>query len=172
MTDTLDWTHATTEVGEQGLKRTRAATPEECAALMTALGLPSCEALEASYQIRALGGGRFRLTGTLDARLAQPCVVTLEPVAAHLKEPFDAEFHPEPPAVDTGDEERVILGGLDVEVIDGGRINAGRVIFDTLSASLDPYPRKQGADFDWQDPKAAAPANSPFAALQKLKRDT
>lgn len=172
MTDTLDWSHATTEVGEHGLKRTRAATAEERNALVGELALSSCEALDATYDIRALGGGRFGLTGTMTARLAQPCGVTLDPVTAQMTERFEVEFHPELPAGDTGDEEREILSSIDVEGIEGGHIHVGRIVHDTLSASLNPYPRKDGADFDWSDPKAASPGTSPFAVLKNLKRDT
>jgi hypothetical protein len=47
----------------------------------------------------------------------------------------------------------------------------GRIVYETVSAALDPYPRKSGAEFTWSDPReaeAAARAN-PFALLKKLK---
>ena len=50
-------------------------------------------------------------------------------------------------------------------------IDVGRVVFETLSAALDPYPRKNGASLEWQDPESAegVGASGPFGALKKLK---
>jgi hypothetical protein len=50
-------------------------------------------------------------------------------------------------------------------------IDAGRIVFETLSASVDPYPRRAGAQFEGEElGDAAAPgASGPFAALKKLK---
>ena len=32
-----------------------------------------------------------------------------------------------------------------------GIIPVGRIVFETISAGLDPYPRKPGAEFTWAD---------------------
>jgi hypothetical protein len=49
-------------------------------------------------------------------------------------------------------------------------IDAGRVIFETLAASLDPYPRKPNAEFVWKIEKGTDPAAAgPFAGLSSLK---
>jgi hypothetical protein len=55
-------------------------------------------------------------------------------------------------------------------MLEHGLIPVGRIVFESLSASLDPYPRSEGAEFTWQDPKSESAAN-PFAALSKLKDD-
>jgi uncharacterized metal-binding protein YceD (DUF177 family) len=173
MTHPLPWTHATTEVGENGLKATRSATQDERAHLVNEFGLLSCDALEAAYSLKATGAGRYRLLGRVTARIAQACVVSLDPIAVHIDEAFDVEFVPD--TAPTGDvpagHDQDILSVPDSEPIIAGRIDAGRIVFDTVSAAIDPYPRKAGADFGWTDPKAAdAPAN-PFAVLKDLKRD-
>ncbi len=55
-------------------------------------------------------------------------------------------------------------------MLDGDRIDVGRIVYETLSAGLDPYPRKEGAEFDWADPKTGvADSANPFAVLKKLK---
>ncbi len=170
MSPPLDWTYAATEVGENGLAVTRVATADERAALAAAVDIVSCDNLEATFQLRALGQGRYHLTGRLDARVTQSCVISLESVAARIEQPFDIEFRPPQMVEDETDGDREILSGGDIEPFEHGRLDVGRVVFELLSASLDPYPRKGDADFTWTDPKetAAGKAN-PFAVLAKLK---
>jgi hypothetical protein len=43
------------------------------------------------------------------------------------------------------------------------------VVFETLAAGLDPYPRLPETAFDWHDPLAASSPANPFAVLSKLK---
>lgn len=174
MTSPLDWTLATTEIGERGRTGTRAATAAERAALAAALELLACDEFVTRYDIRALGGGRFRLEGGFEAKLTQACVVSLDPIAARLDERFVVELVPEGdfPETSGGEEEQSVLEGEDLEPIRHGTIPLGRIFFEQLSAAIDPYPRKPGAEFDWQDPRAAAEKEKggPFAALAKLKR--
>jgi hypothetical protein len=63
------------------------------------------------------------------------------------------------------------LSAAEIEPIQHGMIDAGRIVFETLSASVDPYPRRAGAQFEGEElGDAAAPgASGPFAALKKLK---
>ena len=59
------------------------------------------------------------------------------------------------------------------EPIVGGQIDLGRVAYETLATSLDPYPKREGVSFDWSqgEPNQAQEAQSgPFAALAALKR--
>jgi hypothetical protein len=76
------------------------------------------------------------------------------------------------PKVETADndEDASVLAGPDVDVLERGIVPVGRIVFETLSASLDPYPRRPDAEFTWRDPQAGEPEKSnPFAALSKLK---
>lgn len=163
------WVHATTEIPAGGLERSRQANGEERRAIATALNLLSLDSLQARYRIVSIAGGGWRLSGSIEAQLAQPCVVTLEPVPATLSETFQVEFwrdleEPE------GGEDKSILEGADVEPLAGDDIPAGRIVFETLSGALDPYPRKAGAEFGWQDKNAENPQKtSPFSVLQQLK---
>jgi uncharacterized metal-binding protein YceD (DUF177 family) len=169
VTDYLDWGHKVADIPAAGLRREREATESERQAIAGALGLLALNHLSARYRIEAISGGAYRLSGKISGDVDQACVVTLEPVNARIEESFDVEFWPHLEAGDD-DEEASVLGAPDVEMFEHGVIPAGRIIFETLAASLDPYPRREGAEFNWQDPKATEPEKiSPFAVLSKLK---
>src|SRR5690606_3226474 len=128
---------------------------------------------KADYAIRAQGKGRYVMSGRLSARLTQSCVVTLEPVAARIKEDFEVAFWPEGSLPDVGDAEVEALSLPEIEPIKNGIIEAGRVLYDTLAAALDPYPRKAEARFDWAEEGGEGDAaDTPFAALKKLKGES
>ena len=174
MTRALDWVHLASTIGERGVSETHEVGPEDRHELARMLDILSCGALKVSYKLAPLKADRFRLTGSLDAKVTQACVVTLEPVPSVLEERFAIELYPAPeaPAAPVGkEEEQEVLSTPDVEPFENGRIDVGALVYELLSASLDPYPRKEGVEFDWVDPKTAADpgAVSPFAALAKLK---
>ncbi len=164
----LEWSHETTEIPERALKRSRSASEAARVALAIALDILSCDALEATYQITHISGGGYRLEGGIDAAVTQACVVSLEPVAGRVAESFSVEFQREV-AVDVAEGDVAILAAAEVEPIENDRIDVGRIIYETLSAGLDPYPRKDDAAFGWTDPKAAEGRANPFAVLKKLK---
>lgn len=169
----LSWSHATTDIPDGGLVRERQASEEECAATASALGLISLPALRAKYKIFRLAGGAYRLHGEIFADVVQACVVTVEPVPSRAHDTFDAEFWAELDETDDGREEIPILDGRDVEPLEHGTISVGRIVYETLAAALDPYPRKPDAEFSWRDDTVPDPARiSPFAALSKLKDKT
>lgn len=166
-----DWSLAILDIPSGGFARERTASPEALTQFAEALGMLSLAELKSSYRIDRLAGGAYRLHGRVSARGEQACVVSLEPVAAQLDEPFDVEFWPELKDSDGG-EDKTILDDRDVEPLEGGVIPVGRIIFETVSAALDPYPRKHGAEFKWVDPATSVPEKvSPFAALAKLKKN-
>lgn len=163
------WSHAIVDVPAQGLDYKRAANSQEKAEIAKELGLSALDRLETDYRLAAISGGGWRLSGTLSADVVQSCVITLEPVPERIEEAFKVEFwrdldEPE------GGEDKSVLEGADVEALEGDAIPAGRIVFESLSAALDPYPRKEGASLAWQDPKAEEPEKiTPFSVLAKLK---
>ncbi len=171
MSAPLPWSHRATAIPDTGLQQRVAATETERSSIAEELGLISCVAVEADYTLRALGMGRYRLAGHLNARLTQACVATLEPILETIEEDFEAEFWPAGTLPEIGDTEVEALSLPELEPIEHGTIEVGRVVFETLSAALDPYPRKSGASLEWRDPDAAedAGASGPFGALKKLK---
>ena len=48
-------------------------------------------------------------------------------------------------------------------------LDVGRVIYEELASTVDPFARKDDAAFEWKDEQAPTRDN-PFAALEKLKR--
>jgi uncharacterized metal-binding protein YceD (DUF177 family) len=170
----LEWSLSVTEVPSSGRRVTRSASQAERDALARALDIPAIERLDVSGAVRPLSRGRYGFEGRLEAVVVQSCVVTLEPVSRAVDEAIDVIFSPEadnmaPETNADGEHEIEILSAPEVEPIDHGRMDLGRVVFEVLSAGLDPYPRREGAEFDWTDPVQATGAASPFAALAKLK---
>ena len=135
------------------------------------LGLGALSCLEA-HVVLSRSGDVIRARGRLAARLEQSCVVTNEPVPAHVDEAFELIFMPEPPPA--GADEEIELGGGDLDVVfhDGAAIDLGTAIADSLALSLDPYPRSAGADAALKEAGVMNEAEaSPFAVLAKLKED-
>jgi hypothetical protein len=172
MSQPLDWTDEVRELGDNGRSVLRKANAGERQRLAEALDVLSVESLVLDYRLAPLGEGRCVLEGQLTAGVTQACVVSLEPVAASIAEPVRIELWPWQllsQRQETG--ERAVLGEADPEPLPAsGRIETGRLAFEMLSAALDPYPRKAGAELAWTgDPED--PGTRPFAALVKLKRE-
>lgn len=142
----------------------------ELAALGQRLDLLSLSSLEAHAAL-SRKGAIIRARGRLAASLEQSCVVTGDPVAALVDEPFDLIFLPEPPG--GGPDEEIELGQEDCDVVfyEGGAIDLGNAIGDTLALSLDPYPRSASADAALREAGVLSETEaSPFAVLAKLKK--
>ena len=170
-----DWVHPVHEIGPNGISETRTATEEERLELARELDIMSCERLGVSYKIEPRNAERFAFSGRLTADVTQACVVSLDPVPARLEEEFTVTLAPPSTLEDelpvVGDRE--VSSIPDTEPMTDGRIEAGKLIYEILSAALEPYPRKPGVEFDWVDPKLKdAGDQGPFAALAKLKRET
>ena len=143
----------------------------ERAAIAKRLDLASLDRLEAHVCLECTGDV-VRAKGRLLASLDQSCVVTGEPVAAHVDEPFALVFVPEPPAA--GPDDEIELGEADLDVVfhDGSAIDLGGALADTLALSLDPYPRSAGADAALKEAGVMTEEQaSPFAVLAKLRKD-
>jgi uncharacterized metal-binding protein YceD (DUF177 family) len=141
-------------------------------AIAKRLGLLSLDRLEAHVCL-ARTGDIVRATGRLLAALDQSCVVTGEPVAAHVDEPFALMFTPEPTG--SAPDEEIELGEADCDVVfyDGAVIDLGGALADTLALSLDPYPRSAGADAALKETGVLTEEQaSPFAVLARLKGRT
>jgi uncharacterized metal-binding protein YceD (DUF177 family) len=133
-------------------------------------GLGAIDRLEAHVTLRPTGA-LIRAEGRVAATLEQSCVVTSEPVAAHVDEPFALLFVPEPKREPSDEEVELEEGDCDVVFYDGAAIDLGSAIADTLALSLDPYPRSAAADAALKEAGVLTEEQaSPFAALAKLKR--
>ena len=134
-------------------------------------GVDAVERFEGRVELRKLSAHRFSYDATLAADIVQSCVVTLEPVRAHLERKFSRTLHlsqaprrsaePEPawsPADDEGPEE-----------IESLRYDLGAPLLEEFVLAIDPYPRAPGVAFA-PPPEEAARAESPFAVLKSLKK--
>ncbi|UZF93132.1 YceD family protein [Bosea sp. NBC_00550] len=164
-------------IRQRGTEVTVSAEPQQFAAIAAMLGLTSLEFLEARYQL-SRNGDRVKLEGRIAARLHQTCIVTLDPFPVQLDVPVKLDFAPETEDEAASRRAERDKAEIDIEVllneddppepIVDGVIDLGRVTLEFAALALDPYPRKPGASFEV--PAEEAGAQSPFAALAKLKR--
>lgn len=169
MTPELYRPTATDRIPASGTTIEITAAGEELAAIARRLMIPAVERLSCRFVLtRPLASGTKRregeivAEGVLRARLVRECVVSLEPFAVDLKEAFRVRFVPEGTESDDDDPES------DDEVgYAGAAIDLGEALVEQLALTLDPYPRKPGAELP---PEANDPDDNPFAGLQRLVR--
>ena len=161
---------------KEGDERVIGVNRAERDAIAALLDLRALDRLTIVFRLNRRGQGRLALQGTLAAAVTQTCVVSLEPVESTLEVPVEVEFWPIPMVDDLAVslDEAASHGTLDwPEPIEGGRIDLGPVIYETLATALDPYPKREGVSFEWSEASGAVAADeqpeSPFAALKRLK---
>ncbi|HEX8223641.1 MAG TPA: DUF177 domain-containing protein [Allosphingosinicella sp.] len=149
------------------------AGPAERDGLARRFGLVALDALSAEAELRR-SGEAVTAAGRLRARVTQSCVASDEPVEAEVVEDFRVEFRPMP--ADGGAEEEVELGEgeLDVTFYEGGAVDLGEAVAQSLLLGLDPYPRSPAAEAALREAgvkseEEARLESSPFAALAALK---
>jgi len=145
------------------------AEADERAALARRFGLPGIARLAAEAAL-VRRGEEVVATGRVEAAVTQSCVATGEPVEAKVDEPFELLFRPAPAADRPDVEVELSESELDVTFYEGGAIDLGEAVAETLALSLDPYPRAPGAE---QALKAAGVKSEeeagPFGALAGLR---
>lgn len=164
------------ELSSGGLQRHLSASRQEMAALSRRFGLADMTSLEADIDLRVAEQGRIRVKVTFTADVLQSCVVTLEPVPARLNEGFEVVFAPEP-GDDGSDHGEVVIDAMaddPPEPLTGDEIDIGELVAQHLALAIEPYPRKQGANWtpdDKADPTGAGgDRENPFAVLAELKK--
>ncbi len=144
MSAPLDWSYRATAIPEAGLREDRVATEDERARAAAQLEVVSCERLAADFTIRAIGQGHYRLSGKVTAQLTQSCVVTLDPIAQSVVGSFDVEFWPPGKQPESGEDEVEALSAAEIEPIEHGQIDAGRIVFETFPPRSIPTRASQG----------------------------
>jgi Large ribosomal RNA subunit accumulation protein YceD len=163
------------QIPDTGLHREFEAGPAAREAMAAVAGLREILFARASLDVAQAGGGRVHVTGRVQARIGQTCVVSLDPIENDIDEAIDLIFAPPeqiPQLADLVDE----AAESDAEIpdppepIERGVIDLGRVATDGLFLAVDPYPRKPDVVFE---PPAVAedPEDHPFAALKALQLD-
>jgi len=127
-----------------------AANAEERAALARRFDLVVLESLTATLILKKRGDGVVEVSGTYRARLAQPCVVTLDPVWATIEEDvrlfFSGGLGGAARKTDhTIDDITSIDDEGSPEPIIDGVMDLGEAVAQLMALALDPYPRSPGA---------------------------
>ncbi|MBX4928443.1 YceD family protein [Rhizobium binae] len=154
------------------------ADASELKALAEAWSVVSVEDLSADLQIARWKRDGVRVKGRVQAKIIQSCVVTLEPVEAAIDESFEQIFVPEgsklarQPGNDAG-EMLLDPDGPDLpETFVGDTIDAGEVVAEFAALAIDPYPRKQGVEFEGHiEDSGDDKKPSAFAVLKDWKKD-
>jgi hypothetical protein len=151
-----------------GLTLAIEASPTEREALAALYRLPSIEVLSAELTLMRSARGEVRVTGAVQGRLTQTCVVSLEPFPAAVNEEVDVRFAEladaaAAPRLSKEPQTFSIDGEDEPDPIIDGRIDLGALAAEFFALGLDPYPRKPGAAFE--APQDREDAASPFSAL-------
>jgi uncharacterized metal-binding protein YceD (DUF177 family) len=156
------------------------ADAEERVGLAKLWSVLEVKALSATFQVLRWKRDGVRLKGRVTADIVQACVVTLDPVDAHIDEPVEVIFVPEgsklarlPVATETG-EMLLDPDGPDApEIFTGDTIDAGVVAAEHVALAINPYPRRADVAFaghiESSDKDDRKP--SPFAVLKDWKKD-
>jgi hypothetical protein len=163
-------TVSVSKIGEAGLQQTVTARADEFPAIARYLELAGVKSLKGEIALERWRGKGVRLVGSVIADVVQTCVVTLDPVDAHVEANFERGFlPPEKLRAVIGDETEVVVDPTAEDPPEplGREIDLGEILIEELALNLDPYPRKPGVAYQG-DAEADAPAK-PFAVLAKLK---
>ena len=156
-------------LGSEPRALTIEAEAAECAALAKRFGLVAIERLSADARL-VRKGTEIMASGRLAAAVVQSCVASGEPVAAAVDEPFELIFRPPPSEIRPDEEVELNEAELDIVFYEGGSIDIGEAVAETMALSLDPFPRAPGAD---EVLKAAGVKSEdeagPFGALAGLR---
>ena len=163
------------QIPDTGLHRDIEADAAMRAAMAEIAGLREISRAQASFDLMPRSGGRVHVSGRVQARVGQNCVVTLDPIENDIDEEVDLIFAPVEQIPELGEPaDDADEGPADMtdapEPIENGVIDLGRLATDVLYLAIDPYPRKEGASFEHQV-AAPDPEDHPFAALKSLQLD-
>lgn len=144
----------------------------ERAALAERFGLLAIQALAAEAAL-SRSGDCVIAEGSLRAAVTQSCVATGEPVGARVEEAFRIEFRPPPAGLGSEEEIELSESELDVTFYEGGAVDLGEAVAETLSLNLEPYPRCAAAEQALREAgvkseEEARAESSPFAVLKGL----
>ncbi|MBO4520291.1 MAG: DUF177 domain-containing protein [Alphaproteobacteria bacterium] len=151
-----------------GLSLNLQANEEQKSALAKRFGLEEIRSLTAEMTFKRINKKRVRVDARFNAEVKQICVVTLEPFNQSVKDEFSVVFSQE-------DDVSLRLNEIDmdmnedddVEFLQSDKIDAGELIAEYLSLSLDPFPHAPNAKFESESD--AETEKNAFSVLEKLK---
>ncbi len=156
---------------QKGLPVVIEADTAQRAALAKEHGLLSVEAYRAELLVASWKRNAVKVSGRVEADITQACIVTLDPVEAHIDEPVEALLLPEDSKLgrqgfEGGGEILLDAEGPDSpETFSGDTIDVGALAEQFFGLAIDPYPRKPGVSLEAADEDE--PAENEFQ--QKLR---
>ncbi len=165
----------TDEISANGISERLEVNADERAGIAKILDLVSLDSMHMDFKLHRSGRARFKFEGQLSVEAVQSCVVTLEPIECKIDEHIAIEFWPpeEVERLESEAEEEGMEVPLDgPEPIQEACIDVGHLAYEHLAAALEPFPRRPGIIFDWEDPqigKTSHGSDKPFAELARLK---
>ena len=153
-------------INEIGSSLNRRLEPDAAARARIArsLDLASLDAFEAELSVVPAREG-WRLSGRVTASAVQTCGITLEPLPVEIDQRFSVDLVEAAEPVET-DEVDVAIDDDAPDLIEDGRIDLGQYAVEQLALTLDPFPRKPGAEFVQPEEPAEI---SPFAVLKAFR---
>ena len=155
--------------------------PAERAQIAHWLGIEALDSLKAVIQMSHSNADEYAYRGHFEADVVQACVITLAPVPAHLSGEIRRKFKVverpstrrrklaiEPSAAVPAIIDLAAADEDSPELLDQPVLDLAAPLLEELSLALDPYPKAPGAAFE-APPEPLAPADNPFAVLEKLK---
>ncbi|RFC65638.1 DUF177 domain-containing protein [Mesorhizobium denitrificans] len=151
------------------------ATEKQRAELAEVHELQQVDSFVANLLVAPWKRNGVKVTGRVQAKIVQSCVVTLEPVENKIDEEIDSVFLPESSKLG---REGFGIGGeivLDAEGPDspetfsGDLIDVGALAEEFFGLGIDPYPRKQGASIEASEEEDAHEAEEGGSFAEKLR---
>jgi hypothetical protein len=154
------------------------------------LGVVCVENISASFDLSRESGHVVRVKGRFSADITQTCVVSLEPVVSHIEDEFEAWYADHSQVIPFARAQHEALSKKEVidlpmleeeedpEPIADGKIDLGELAVQYLSLAVNPYPHKDGINYekaikkeDAAGEKGSGPLLSvnPFAALKNWR---
>ena len=171
----LDWKIPVVKAADGDFKDQWQATSDELERLVATLPVNGIRNLVVTFQLSSILGGKrdMRLEGTVRADIEQTCSVTLDPTSTTLAEAMTVRLSPFVPDVRSEaieEDELSILDIEDIEAFEDECVPLGRIVYETLPAAIDPFPRKTTESGTWAAGWAAdGSKDTPFAALAAIK---
>jgi uncharacterized metal-binding protein YceD (DUF177 family) len=159
---------AVDDIPDTGLHRAIEAPAEVRAELSELAELRELPQLSAEFDLFRQGTGVL-VTGRVRAKVGQICVVSLEPMESVIEEAVDLEFAPAAGAPAAKKARKRADGGDEQpEPLIDGMLDLGALATEFLMLGINPYPRKENAEF--AAPMVEDEGEHPFAALEALKK--
>ncbi len=183
-----EWSHfiESENIGTRLIEVEISPPKEVIPALCKRLNLYGINNLKTLFEMQRDGINKIiHVKGRLSADVLQKCIISVEPVQESIDEEFNAWFADPNSAVSfvkakrermskkEKNEQPIMEEQEDPEDIIDGKIDLGELVVQSLSLSLDPYPRADGAEHEAQetalDDAPEGTYDNPFAALKDWK---